>query len=661
MNTTIDYSKDDFFDINNQLFRRARNNLGKTSKSIDELDDDEKALGEKNLDIYGAELVNNLKQINYTFRQLEDYVFIPAKEPTKKELKALEARGSKATVEDIRKPPPPPPPSDGLEDKGFIITENPIHEFEEEDWKTYTPIDKSKNYRASELQKLFKYVMNEVEKIKILIEKQIKIEKPQIESDSSPSLKEKIYFLKDVLAPDADYIIYKLGEYGISVNIPDEIKEFEALPIDIDNEEYIPLDRRNGYKYSLEELQNKLGEVINEQERMKNIIRNQAEREGATSDENASPDLLDKIRYVEKVLDDEQRYIQSLINAIENEESIEPVSELPPLPPLPPPTISGEEASNLLPPLPPLPPPKPVSNDIIFPTNSSEDTTVIELMYNGTAPIGSLKKELRALGFRGKLASIKDWRDVRTVIDNYKSGNTISDIPIREEPLPNVPVSQPTEFIPTPDNSPFPDIIVDDQPIYLPDIPVYQPEEPLSLPNVPAYQPAPEPLSLPSIPNVPVYQQASKKEGPLNEYEKQMGNIDRFKNYLFINRFKIGEYDEEYIDNKIKEVMNELRLIDDTLKEQYRSEPSADLGIYSQGMKKLIQYKKSLDDEYEFLEKVKDQIPELLYRNYEFIKKSNYYNDEEYKRKFDEVNSEILEVNKRIKKELKKIGLELID
>ena len=33
-------------------------------------DDDKKEQGEKNLEIYGAELINNLKQINYTFSQI---------------------------------------------------------------------------------------------------------------------------------------------------------------------------------------------------------------------------------------------------------------------------------------------------------------------------------------------------------------------------------------------------------------------------------------------------------------------------------------------------------------------------------------------------------------------------------------------------------------
>ena len=43
----MDYSKNDEFDINNQLFRRARNNISQDSKGIKDLDDDEKDKGEK--------------------------------------------------------------------------------------------------------------------------------------------------------------------------------------------------------------------------------------------------------------------------------------------------------------------------------------------------------------------------------------------------------------------------------------------------------------------------------------------------------------------------------------------------------------------------------------------------------------------------------------
>jgi hypothetical protein len=75
--TEIDYSKDDFIDINNQLFRRSRNKMGDTSEPIKDMKDEEKAKGE--LQIYGSELINNLNQINYTFQQIESYIFKPDK------------------------------------------------------------------------------------------------------------------------------------------------------------------------------------------------------------------------------------------------------------------------------------------------------------------------------------------------------------------------------------------------------------------------------------------------------------------------------------------------------------------------------------------------------------------------------------------------------
>jgi len=73
----IDYSKNDFIDINNQLFRRSRNNIGENATPIKNIVDDGKA--KDNLQIYGSEFINNLNQINYTLDQIETYLFIPSK------------------------------------------------------------------------------------------------------------------------------------------------------------------------------------------------------------------------------------------------------------------------------------------------------------------------------------------------------------------------------------------------------------------------------------------------------------------------------------------------------------------------------------------------------------------------------------------------------
>jgi hypothetical protein len=120
----IDYSKNDEIDINNRLSRIGRNNMGENKTPIKDLDDDDKSTAEKNLSIYGAELVNNLKQINYTFRQLEDYVFVPIKENKK---------GSKKLVEDIRKPPPPPPPPEEAKDYKLEFDFSGVEESKEEE------------------------------------------------------------------------------------------------------------------------------------------------------------------------------------------------------------------------------------------------------------------------------------------------------------------------------------------------------------------------------------------------------------------------------------------------------------------------------------------------------------------------------------------------
>ena len=99
MTNQIDYSTNDMIDINNRLFKQARDNLGKTSVPIKDLSEGkEKEI--TNLQIYGAELINNLKQINYTFEQIESYIFKPSK-ITRRNLKAVVEAGSKAKVEDI--------------------------------------------------------------------------------------------------------------------------------------------------------------------------------------------------------------------------------------------------------------------------------------------------------------------------------------------------------------------------------------------------------------------------------------------------------------------------------------------------------------------------------------------------------------------------------
>ena len=138
----IDYSKNDYIDINNRLSRLARNNIGETSTSLKDLDSEDKALGEKNLQVYGSELVNNLKQINYTFRQLEDYVFVPAK--------AIKIKGSEKTVGEIRKSTTPP--SDDSDDKDYKLEFDfsGVEESKEETELGESKTDEAKTYEAIE-------------------------------------------------------------------------------------------------------------------------------------------------------------------------------------------------------------------------------------------------------------------------------------------------------------------------------------------------------------------------------------------------------------------------------------------------------------------------------------------------------------------------------
>jgi hypothetical protein len=103
--TSIDYSKDDMVSINQQLFRKARNNLSK-EQSIPIREDKDLEKNISNLQIYGSELINNLNQINYTFNQLETYLFIPSK-ATRQNIKRIKEEGVNVVVGDIKEPTAP--------------------------------------------------------------------------------------------------------------------------------------------------------------------------------------------------------------------------------------------------------------------------------------------------------------------------------------------------------------------------------------------------------------------------------------------------------------------------------------------------------------------------------------------------------------------------
>jgi hypothetical protein len=380
--TDIDYSKNDEIDINNQLFRRARNNISENSEAIKDLDDDDKEVSLKNLEIYGSELINNLKQINYTFEQIESYIVIPSKKIPPAKMEELIERGDNSKVEDVRTP---------IEKiKPLPIKTEPTkkdNEVDKESWESYQKLDRSKNYPYSELIKLIDYAIEESEKLKEIIGKQFEIEKPESEVDASPSLREKIRFLENVILKDIEYLGKKVSEIEGNQPAYDNFSTYEKI------------DRSKNYSY--EELERKIREAINESERLKSEIQQQADREGITSVEDASPSLLSKIRYIDKDLEDEIRYISNLLRQ-QDEERNALMASLPP----PPPTRQA--------------PPTTQKPDVIFPTGPKQDTTVIEEMYNGTAPISALKRELRYLGFKGRLDTITNWKDVRALIEVYK-------------------------------------------------------------------------------------------------------------------------------------------------------------------------------------------------------------------------------------------------
>jgi len=399
--TDIDYSKNDEIDANNKLFRRARNNIGENVEGIKDLDNTEKELSEKNLEIYGSELINNLKQINYTFEQIESYIVIPSKKISPAKMDEIIQKGDDSKVEDIRNPTPKLKPLPITP----IIPEIKEIKPDEDKWNSYQKIDRTKNYSYQSLLKLIDYAIEESEKLKAIIQKQFEIEKPETEVDASPSLREKIKFLENVILKDIEYLGKKISE--IEGNQP----TYEAFPAYEDFPKYQKIDRTKDYSY--EELERKIKEAIFETERLRKEVAEQAKREGATDDSNASPSLLSKVRYIEKDLQDDINYIVKLLKQKEDEQT---------LPALPtPPTRPPKQATTTTPQPSPSAPPKP---DIIFPKGPKEDTTVIEEMYNGTAPLSSLKRELRYLGFNGKLDTVKDWKDVKAIVEEYKQTPT---------------------------------------------------------------------------------------------------------------------------------------------------------------------------------------------------------------------------------------------
>jgi hypothetical protein len=189
--TDIDYSKNDEIDINNQLFRRARNNISENSEAIKNLDDDEKSTAEKNLLLYGSEFINNLKQINYTFEQIERYIFIKSK-ITRKTIKKVIEKGPKAKVEDIKEP----------DKEELKPLDEPIPELEGKFRSKYEFINRDLDLDLADYEKNLQDLNDEFEKINeefIYMMADEDLEYDEIAEKGSQNLKDMKKYINDLI------------------------------------------------------------------------------------------------------------------------------------------------------------------------------------------------------------------------------------------------------------------------------------------------------------------------------------------------------------------------------------------------------------------------------------------------------------------------------
>lgn len=222
----IDYSKNDEIDINNQLFRRARNNMSENSEAIKDLDDDEKSTAEKNLLIYGSEFINNLKQINYTFEQIERYIFIKSK-VSKKTIKKV-ISDSKLTVTDIRKP---------IEDELLPLDDMPELEGDK-DFMKYKFIDRDLDLDLIEYEQQYEKLQTEIE----IIGEQLTIMMGDEDIDNATEIDEKgsqnLIDLKNYinkLLEEDDYLINKI-KYERGRKRENILEEAKATPLPDDED-----------------------------------------------------------------------------------------------------------------------------------------------------------------------------------------------------------------------------------------------------------------------------------------------------------------------------------------------------------------------------------------------------------------------------------------
>jgi hypothetical protein len=222
----IDYSKHDEIDINNQLFRRARNNISENKEAIKDLDDDEKSTAEKNLLLYGSEFINNLKQINYTFEQIERYIFIKSK-VSKKTIKKVISE-TKSTVADIRKP---------IEEELLPLDDMPELEGDK-DFMNYKFIDRDLDLDLKEYEQHYEKLQTELEiigeQLTIMMGDEDIEDATEIDEKGSQNLIDLKNYINKLLEED-DYLIDKI-KYLRGREREDILEEAKATPLPDDED-----------------------------------------------------------------------------------------------------------------------------------------------------------------------------------------------------------------------------------------------------------------------------------------------------------------------------------------------------------------------------------------------------------------------------------------
>jgi hypothetical protein len=222
----IDYSKHDEIDINNQLFRRARNNISENKEAIKDLDDDEKSTAEKNLLLYGSEFINNLKQINYTFEQIERYIFIKSK-VSKKTIKKVISE-TKSTVADIRKP---------IEEELLPLDDMPELEGDK-DFMNYKFIDRDLDLDLKEYEQHYEKLQTELEiigeQLTIMMGDEDIEDATEIDEKGSQNLIDLKNYINKLLE-EYDYLIDKI-KYLRGREREDILEEAKATPLPDDED-----------------------------------------------------------------------------------------------------------------------------------------------------------------------------------------------------------------------------------------------------------------------------------------------------------------------------------------------------------------------------------------------------------------------------------------